>query len=93
MIDDGDPEETPEAQSVVDAALSVLINEQERAGMEGIFTLAVRLGLMLNQWAKMMSSEHEGEYSKEWVEQTGMTIFHKFFSPFVEPCCHGGDDA
>lgn len=65
---------------VVNDATGIILDAQEQIGMEGIFTLAVRLGVMLNKWSEMMSEQ----YSKEWVEATGMTLFHKFFTPVTD---------
>lgn len=67
--------------AVLNAAETILMGEAEQVNVEGILMLAIRVGIMLNKWQELMA-EH---YSKEWIEGAAMTMFHKFFTPFVAP--------
>lgn len=71
----------------VKAAEEIINSEAEQVNVEGVFSLAVRVGVMLNNWRKLMV---EGGFSEEWVQDASMTIFHKFFNPWYPP--YGEDD-
>jgi hypothetical protein len=74
------PEPEPEdVEAVLNSASEVIESEQARIRVEMTMTQAVRLGIMLVQWRKMM---REGNYSDEWVESAAMDLFHSFFPPF-----------
>lgn len=69
------------------AAEDIIFSEAEQASVEGIFMLAARVGAMLNKWQEMMGDN----YSRQWVEETAMTLFNKYFTPFVPPWTDNDD--
>ncbi len=81
------PDENDEnAKAVLAAAAAVIESEQEQVNVEAIFKLAFRVGVGLKGWRKLMlDPEAQGESSvfpEQWVDETAMIIFHKFFKPY-----------
>lgn len=65
--------------AVLKATEDIINSEAEQASVEGIFMLAVRVGMCLNRWYALMIDN----YSREWVEETAMVMFNQYFKPFV----------
>lgn len=76
---------TPDDEGAKEAlreAEEIIKSESEQINVEVIFQLACRVGVMLNGWRKLMI---EGGFTEEWVQDTSMTLFYKFFSPWYPP--------
>lgn len=73
---------------IVEEALEIIRGEAEAINVETVFMYAAKVGVMLLAWRKMMESEGAG-FSKRWIEEASMTLFEKFFNPFVP---NYGDD-
>lgn len=69
-------ENSPEAKAVLAAADDILAGARDQTAVEGVFSIAARVGVMLNVWRKTMV---EGGFSTEWIETRATEIFHKFF--------------
>lgn len=82
----GGDDESEEA--VLKAAEEILFGEAELTSLESIFGLAVRVGVFLNNWQELMGEK----YSPQWVEETAMILFNKYFTPFVPPWEENHDD-
>lgn len=70
------------AKAVLKAASDVIESEQANVRIEIEFSKAARVGLMLKEWRKIMTTG-DGRFTDEWVDYAAMDIFHQFFSsPF-----------
>lgn len=65
-------------QAVLQEASNVIESEQENIKIEIVFNKAVRVGVMLVEWRKMMIN---GEFTVDWVEDAANNIFQTFFPP------------
>lgn len=86
-----EPEDGEDAKAVVEEALEIVRSEAETAQVETVFVYAAKVGAMLLAWRKMMI---DGGFSKKYVEEAAMTLFEKFFTPFVPEyhMMHGAHD-
>lgn len=74
------------AKAVLNEAENIIANEREVINVEEIFKLAYRVGVGLKGWRKLMTDPTtqgaEAAFPEQWVDETAIIIFHKFFKPY-----------
>lgn len=64
----------------------IIEGASDDVNLESLFTIVYKVGAYLNMWRKLMSgTEEEPGFSAEWVEETAMTLFHRYFQPWTPP--------
>lgn len=74
------------AKAAVADANSIIESEAENIRIEIELAKAIRVGLLMRSWRKMMTDpEAQGSaFPEEWVDQCALDIWQKFFPPPVD---------